>query len=53
MIFLNDVEEGGELVFPLAQNDTFSWHVCKLCTTLFANFRAEKFDRINFRAIAK
>ena len=29
MIFLNDVEEGGECAFPVADNATFSWEVNK------------------------
>ena len=28
MVFLNDVEEGGECAFPIADNRTFSWKVC-------------------------
>lgn len=43
MIFLNDVEEGGELVFPLAQNDTFSWHNLKEDTIK----KCEKFPKIS------
>lgn len=27
MVFLNDVEEGGECAFPVADNKTFSWKV--------------------------
>ena len=29
MVFLNDVEEGGECAFPVADNATFSWKVNK------------------------
>ena len=29
MVFLNDVEEGGECAFPIADNKTFSWKVNK------------------------
>lgn len=27
MMFLNDVESGGEVLFPLADNETFTWEV--------------------------
>ena len=29
MVFLNDVDEGGELAFPVADNETFTWEVSK------------------------
>jgi len=32
MMFLNDVESGGEVLFPLADNETFSWEHLKTDT---------------------
>lgn len=29
MVFLNDVDEGGELAFPVADNEIFTWEVSK------------------------
>ena len=34
MVFLNDVEEGGECAFPVADNATFSWKVNKKHSSL-------------------
>ena len=37
MVFLNDVEEGGECAFPVADNATFSWKVNKQKHSSFQN----------------
>ena len=39
MVFLNDVEEGGECAFPVADNKTFSWKVNKDIIDTFVSLK--------------
>ena len=39
MVFLNDVEEGGDCAFPVADNKTFTWKVNKEIINTFISLK--------------
>jgi len=47
-MFLTDEHKGGELLFPLADNETFNWQVNKNRTGCYTTFSKPEINREYF-----